>query len=283
MPLFVQIILHVIRYASQLNSFICINFSYSFFLFLSLFISLQDDFDGLRPLCYPDTDVFLICFSVANPTSFHNVQDKWLPEVRLHKPEVPVILIGTQCDLKHDVKVLIDLAQFKEQPVSVDEAKKYADKICAVKYIECSSLTQKNLKDVFDSAIVAGMGMRGNSNSQLANQSKSANANNHHNVQGNGTMSASSASSASKAYDLLSWGKYRSKKMLGTLSLSTSKDAKEPSYYNPQQATSRCEHSKKILHSNVTSLEFPELRSPTKSSSSLVIKKPRWKKLMCCL
>ena len=34
----------------------------------------QDDFDNLRPLVYPNTDVFLLCFSVVLPSSFHNIR-----------------------------------------------------------------------------------------------------------------------------------------------------------------------------------------------------------------
>lgn len=36
----------------------------------------QEDYDRLRPLSYPQTDVFLICFSVVNPASFENVRAK---------------------------------------------------------------------------------------------------------------------------------------------------------------------------------------------------------------
>ncbi len=36
----------------------------------------QEDYDRLRPLSYPSTDVFLICFSVMNPASFTNVKTK---------------------------------------------------------------------------------------------------------------------------------------------------------------------------------------------------------------
>jgi Ras family len=42
-------------------------------LFFKLF-TFQDDFDTLRPLVYPNTDVFLLCFSVVIPSSFHNVR-----------------------------------------------------------------------------------------------------------------------------------------------------------------------------------------------------------------
>ena len=36
----------------------------------------QEDYDRLRPLSYPQTDVFLVCFSLVNPTSFENVRTK---------------------------------------------------------------------------------------------------------------------------------------------------------------------------------------------------------------
>ena len=36
----------------------------------------QEDYDRLRPLSYPQTDIFLLCFSVVNPTSFYNVKEK---------------------------------------------------------------------------------------------------------------------------------------------------------------------------------------------------------------
>lgn len=80
------------------------------------------------------------------PTSFHNISEKWLPEIKRHGNKAPIILVGTQCDLRHDVKVLIELAQYHEQPVSGEVAERLANKIGAIKYIECSALTQKNLK-----------------------------------------------------------------------------------------------------------------------------------------
>ena len=36
----------------------------------------QEDYDRLRPLSYPQTDVFLVCFSVVNPASFENIREK---------------------------------------------------------------------------------------------------------------------------------------------------------------------------------------------------------------
>ena len=36
----------------------------------------QEDYDRLRPLSYPQTDVFLVCFSVVSPSSYENVKEK---------------------------------------------------------------------------------------------------------------------------------------------------------------------------------------------------------------
>jgi small GTP-binding protein len=36
----------------------------------------QEDYDRLRPLSYPQTDVFLVCFSVVGPSSYENVKEK---------------------------------------------------------------------------------------------------------------------------------------------------------------------------------------------------------------
>lgn len=41
-----------------------------------LFALGQEDYDRLRPLSYPQTDVFLVCFSVVSPSSFENVKEK---------------------------------------------------------------------------------------------------------------------------------------------------------------------------------------------------------------
>uniref|UniRef100_A0A2K6PPW9 Ras homolog family member Q n=1 Tax=Rhinopithecus roxellana TaxID=61622 RepID=A0A2K6PPW9_RHIRO len=98
----------------------------------------QEDYDRLRPLSYPMTDVFLICFSVVNPASFQNVKEKWVPELKEYTPNVPFLLIGTQIDLRDDPKTL-----------------KLAKEIGACCYVECSALTQKGLKTVFDEAIIA--------------------------------------------------------------------------------------------------------------------------------
>lgn len=110
----------------------------------------QEDYDRLRPLSYPQTDVFLVCFSVTSPASFENVREKWFPEVHHHCPGVPCLIVGTQVDLREDPSVREKLAKQKMQPVRKEDGEKMAKELGAVKYVECSALTQFKLKDVFD-------------------------------------------------------------------------------------------------------------------------------------
>ena len=117
----------------------------------------QEDYDRLRPLSYPQTDVFLVCFSVVGPASFENVKEKWFPEVRHHCPGVPCLLVGTQSDLRDDRNAVDKLARNKQKPVSIEQGEKLAKELGAVKYVECSALTQKGLKNVFDEAIIAAL------------------------------------------------------------------------------------------------------------------------------
>jgi small GTP-binding protein len=78
----------------------------------------QEDYDRLRPLSYPQTDVFLICFSLVNPASFENVRAKWYPEVRHHCPSTPIILVGTKLDLRDDKNTIEKLREKKLAPIT---------------------------------------------------------------------------------------------------------------------------------------------------------------------
>ncbi|XP_025218110.1 ras-related C3 botulinum toxin substrate 3 isoform X1 [Macaca mulatta] len=133
----------------------------------------QEDYDRLRPLSYPQTvgpwgaldhstrphllpkDVFLICFSLVSPASFENVRAKWYPEVRHHCPHTPILLVGTKLDLRDDKDTIERLRDKKLAPITYPQGLAMAREIGSVKYLECSALTQRGLKTVFDEAIRA--------------------------------------------------------------------------------------------------------------------------------
>ncbi|CAB05247.2 Ras-related protein rac-2 [Caenorhabditis elegans] len=117
----------------------------------------QDDYDQFRHLSFPQTDVFLVCFALNNPASFENVRAKWYPEVSHHCPNTPIILVGTKADLREDRDTIERLRERRLQPVSHTQGYVMAKEIKAVKYLECSALTQIGLKQVFDEAIRTGL------------------------------------------------------------------------------------------------------------------------------
>ncbi|XP_011137147.1 ras-related C3 botulinum toxin substrate 1 [Harpegnathos saltator] len=120
----------------------------------------QDDFDPLRSLCYPETDVFLVCFSVVCPSSYHSVASRWINEVRKYCPNAPIILVGTKCDLRSDVRLMLQLARYGQAPITTIQGHQLAQRLGAVNYVETSALTQHDLKEAFDQAIVSALNTR---------------------------------------------------------------------------------------------------------------------------
>lgn len=78
------------------------------------------------------------------------MKEKWFPEVHHHCPGVPCLIVGTQVDLRDDPAVTEKLARQKQRPVSSEAGERLARELGAVKYVECSALTQRGLKNVFD-------------------------------------------------------------------------------------------------------------------------------------
>lgn len=109
-----------------------------------MYLAGQEDYDKIRPLSYPNTDVFMLCFSIVSQNSFANVSNRWAPELFHHAPHVPVVLIGTKSDLRNDSK---------HNCIPLLDCEALATQIGAEGYFECSALTQDGLLDCFQSSI----------------------------------------------------------------------------------------------------------------------------------
>ena len=83
---------------------------------------------------------------MVSTASYDNVRAKWYPEVSHHCPNVPIILVGTKMDLRDDPVFLAGLRQKNLSTVSFQQGTQLAKELGMKKYIECSALTQKNLK-----------------------------------------------------------------------------------------------------------------------------------------
>lgn len=108
----------------------------------------QEDFERLRPLSYSDTDVFIVCYAIPLRSSFENVKAKWIPELNIHEPNVPFIIVGTKVDTRDDNKDPAKEGSF----VSRAESEKLLEETGAYSLIECSALQQTNLSEVVEEA-----------------------------------------------------------------------------------------------------------------------------------
>ncbi|XP_054906168.1 rho-related GTP-binding protein RhoC-like [Poeciliopsis prolifica] len=122
----------------------------------------QEDYDRLRPLSYPDTDVILMCYSIDSPDSLENISEKWTPEVKHFCPNVPIILVGNKKDVRNDENTIRDLAKMKQEPVKTEDGKSMATRINAFYFLECSAKTKEGVQEVFSIATAAALQVKKN-------------------------------------------------------------------------------------------------------------------------
>lgn len=153
----------------------------------------SSNYDSIRPLAYPDANVFILAFNVTDPDSFHLAVNKvsytqdgatlllyiwvcpwiastngylfiyflqWLPEIRSHCPNTPIVFCGCASDLRGDVKTLAKLSQSNYgEPIAREYATRNAELMGAVDYIETSSAygDDKGVYEVFAVAAKAAL------------------------------------------------------------------------------------------------------------------------------
>jgi Ras family protein A len=133
----------------------------------------QEEYDRLRPLSYPETDLIFVCFAIDCPNSLENVMDKvstppltstsestsesnktqWYPEVLHFCPYTPLILVGLKSDLRYK-KTCIDMLKTQGlTPVTTEQGLAVARKMGA-QYMECSSKEMTGVEEIFERAIL---------------------------------------------------------------------------------------------------------------------------------
>ncbi|KAG5920746.1 hypothetical protein E4U60_002387 [Claviceps pazoutovae] len=113
----------------------------------------QEEYDRLRPLSYPETDLIFVCFAIDCPNSLDNVLDKWYPEVLHFCPYTPLILIGLKSDLRYKQTCIEMLKTQGLTPVTTEQGLAVADKMDA-QYMECSSKEMLGVDEIFERAIL---------------------------------------------------------------------------------------------------------------------------------
>ncbi|XP_045703657.1 transforming protein RhoA-like isoform X2 [Phyllostomus hastatus] len=119
----------------------------------TVFEAFVEDYNRLRALAYPNTDVVLMCFSIASPDSFENIPEIWTPEVKHFCPDVPIVLVGNKKDLRNRRK----LGRSRQEPVKPEQGRAMARRIGAFGYAECSAKTKDGVREVFEMATRAAL------------------------------------------------------------------------------------------------------------------------------
>ncbi|KAF2265807.1 ras-domain-containing protein [Lojkania enalia] len=117
----------------------------------------QEEYDRLRPLSYPETDIIFVCFAIDCPNSLENVMDKWYPEVLHFCPTTPLMLLGLKSDLRHKKNCIELLKTQGLTPVTPEQGRAVARRMGA-KYMECSSKEQTGVEEIFDEAVIMAVG-----------------------------------------------------------------------------------------------------------------------------
>ncbi|KAL1449527.1 hypothetical protein WDU94_002024 [Cyamophila willieti] len=113
----------------------------------------QEDYERLRPLSYPNTDCFLLCFSINSRASYENIFSKWYPELNHYCPRVPIILVGKLSSSQSHLAKHSSIHKKRVDLVTTKQGKRMARKIKAAKYMECSAKLNEGLDEVFLEAV----------------------------------------------------------------------------------------------------------------------------------
>ncbi|KAJ1556839.1 Rho GTPase, partial [Nowakowskiella sp. JEL0078] len=93
----------------------------------------SEDYSRLRTLSYLQTDVFVVTFSVVSLSSFENVKEKWVPEIRHFCGEcVPMLLVGQEIELCTNLATLERLSNYQQRPITESSGHALAKEIGAV-------------------------------------------------------------------------------------------------------------------------------------------------------
>ena len=107
---------------------------------------------------YPQTDIFILLFSLISPASLENIQNLWIPEIKQHCPNIKYILVGSNSKLRDSFQEHLD--EYKSngwEPVPSEKGEEMCRLINAENYIECDPDSLYNVKEVFEAALEAFM------------------------------------------------------------------------------------------------------------------------------
>ncbi|XP_062568646.1 rho-related GTP-binding protein RhoQ-like [Saccostrea cucullata] len=105
---------------------------------------IAGEHEDLSSLKIPD--IYIVCFSLVDRDSLDSVEDFWIPKIEALEKNIPVILVGTQMDLRKSMK---------KGHVKTEEGQKMAKKLGVDYYVECSAKENNGILEIFQKALLA--------------------------------------------------------------------------------------------------------------------------------
>jgi small GTP-binding protein len=81
----------------------------------------QKDLKNIRILSYASTDVFLLCFSISEPTSFSSIQSKLMPELKRYVTKSAIVLVMAKSELREDESIVQNLSEQNQKTITKEQ------------------------------------------------------------------------------------------------------------------------------------------------------------------
>lgn len=111
---------------------------------MAFYYLLQHDYRDIRTKSYKESEVFILCYSLADSDSFESIGSFWLPEIRKLCKKTPIILVGTGKDLRDE-----------NNNLSKQEGLDVIEKFGVNAYLECSAFNKEEVDMVFEDALLS--------------------------------------------------------------------------------------------------------------------------------
>lgn len=91
-------------------------------------------------------DIYIVCFSLVDKDSLDSVEEFWIPEIQSLDQSVPIVLVGTQLDMRKP---------FDSRHITFEQGQKVAKRLGADYYVECSAKENSGIRETFQKAVMA--------------------------------------------------------------------------------------------------------------------------------
>jgi len=95
----------------------------------------------------------MLCFSVDSADSLENIETKWKAEIEENCPGVKLVLVALKCDLRERHNDDEDDSTEPKRPmIEYKQGLHVAQKIKALRYLECSAMKNRGVNEAFTEA-----------------------------------------------------------------------------------------------------------------------------------